>query len=343
MSGMRSGTIVWMDVLIFQTLATFAFDWLLLWATSAVTRVPASGRRLTAAAALGTVYYAIHVLSGEGLLPLHDLWRSFGLVLLVSFAMLFIAFGGGAWRRLLHVAGHFYGIGFVSAGVGTAASFVLSGRMQPDSVIGFLAAGGSILLIAELGWGAVQRRLWQQLYQLPLEVQFDGGAHTITALVDTGNRLRDPLTGEPVIVIEHSSLQPLLPHYLQSAVEQMAAGDLSAVTRLLASEKWSARFRIIPFSSVGREHGLLVGFKADGIRISVDGHKAPVGPCILGICRGPLDPDGVYSALIHPELVESAAAHRAAHAVRGRANETSTRSVSEERRPTGDVTRHSEV
>jgi len=130
---------------------------------------------------------------------------------------------------------------------------------------------------------------------------------------------------------------------LQSAVEQMAAGDLSAVTRLLASEKWSARFRIIPFSSVGREHGLLVGFKADGIRISVDGHKAPVGPCILGICRGPLDPDGVYSALIHPELVESAAAHRAAHAVRGRANETSTRSVSEERRPTGDVTRHSEV
>lgn len=355
MCNVRSGTIVWMDVLIFQTLATFAFDWLLLWATAAVTRVPASGRRLTAAALLGTIYYAVHVLSGQGLLPLHDLWRSIGVVLLASLAMLFIAFGGGPWKRLLHVAGHFYGIGFVSAGVGTAASFVLSGQAEPDSVVGFLAAGGAILLIAELGWGAVQRRVWQQLYQYPLHVQFDGAERTVTALVDTGNRLRDPLTGEPVIVIEHSVLQPLLPEYLQPAVERMATGDLNAVTRLLASEKWSARFRIIPFSSVGREHGLLVGFKPDAVRLSVDGHPVSVGPCILGISQTALDPDGVYQALVHPELVEAAAVYRTKAAMKSNRNrpvgesvdsghgQTLERTVSNERRRTGDVARHSEV
>lgn len=332
---MRSGTVVWMDVLTFQIMATFLFDWLLLWATAAVTRVTTTGRRLVVGALIGTGYYVVYVLSRQGLIPLYDLWRSIGVLLLVSVVMLLVAFDSLRPRRLLHVAAYFYGIGFVSAGVGTVASFVLGGHGQPDSVVGFLAAGGAILLIAELGWGAVQRRLWQQLYQMPLEVQFDGAGQTVTALVDTGNRLRDPLSGEPVIVIERTCVAQLLPDHLQPAIEQMAAGDLSAVTRLLASERWSARFRVIPFSSIGREHGLLVGFRPDTVRLTVDGHSVTVGPCILGICKGPLDPDGIYKALIHPELVQAAVAVKRERAA--------SHAIAVERRSTGDATRHSQI
>lgn len=333
-SDMRSGTVIWLDVFVFQILATVLFDWLLLWATAAITRVPTSFRRIVLGAVTGAAYYIIYVLSRQGLLPHYRFWSSIPVVVLISLTMLFLSFHPLPLRRLFHVAAHFYGIGFISAGVGTVTSFLAGRSGQPDFVVGFLAAGGAILLVAELGWGAVQRQLWQQLYQMPLEVMFDGVIRSVTALVDTGNRLRDPLTGEPVIVIERECVQHVLPRHLQPSIEQMATGDLSAVTRLLASEKWSARFRIIPFSSLGNDHGLLVGFRPDAVRVTVDGEQVEVGPCILGICKGPLDPDGVYKALIHPELVQTVAAQR---------QRIRRPSYAVERRSTGDATRHSQI
>lgn len=340
---MTGGAIVWLDILLFQALATFAFDWLLLWATAAVTKVPVSGRRLAGAALLGTGYFALYVLAEQGLTPFAPLWRSPGFIVVVSFAMLLVAFGPGPWKRMLHVAGHFYAIGFVGAGAGTAASFMLRGEGGPDSIVGFLAAGGAILLVAELGWGAVQRQLWRQVYRIPLEIRFDGRVQRLTALVDTGNRLRDPLTGEPVIVVERSVLQPLLPDYLHTAVEEMAAGDLQAVTRLLASERWSRRFRIIPFSSVGREHGLLAAFKPDEVRVALQGEPVPAGKCVLGLCKEPLDPDGVYQALIHPEVLEAAAARKRAGFSTDEADRVPEGAITAKGRHSGDVAGHSEV
>ncbi|HEY8417536.1 MAG TPA: sigma-E processing peptidase SpoIIGA [Limnochordales bacterium] len=301
-------TVIWVDVLVLQLLANFLFDCLLLWATAEVTRAATSRGRVLAAAALGTAYFLSYVLAQAGLMPFYGVLRWIPVVLLVSALMLLVAFGPLRLRRMLVVAAHFYGVGFVAAGAGMAASFLIGNPGQPDAMAGFLAASGAILLVAELGWGVVQRRIWQQLYHMPLEVRFGQQVCRIQALVDTGNRLRDPLSGVPVVVVEGDTVRRLLPDYLQAAVASMETGDLAAVSRLLASEQWSSRFRVIPFASIGREHGLLVGFRPDEVRVVVDGRPVPVGPCILGLCQGPLDPEGAYQALIHPDLVQPAPA-----------------------------------
>src|SRR5690606_21349706 len=101
------------------------------------------------------------------------------------------------------------------------------------------------------------------------------------------------------------TLADLLPGDVRPAVERMESGDLSAVERLLASERWSARFRVIPFSSIGRRHGLLIGFRPDAVRLVWEGRPTPAGDCILAVCKGPLDPDGSYRALVHPDLLRT--------------------------------------
>lgn len=303
-----AATVIWMDVLVLQVLANGLFDWLLLWATAEVTRTKTTRRRLAAAALLGTAYFLLYLLAEAGRVPFYGLLRWPPVVVLVSVLMLLAAFGPLRPRRLLVVGAHFYGVGFVAAGAGTAASFLIGNPAQPDAVAGFLAASGVILLVAELGWGVVQRRIWQQLYLMPLEVRFGQQVCRLHALVDTGNRLRDPLSGVPVVVVEGETVRPLLPDSLQPAVARMETGDLSAVSRLLVSEQWSARFRVIPFASIGRPHGLLIGFRPDEVRVVVDGRPVVVGPCLLGLCQGPLDPEGAYQALIHPDLVQPAPA-----------------------------------
>lgn len=326
------GTVVWVDVLIIQIVAAFLFDYLLLWATAEVVRMKTSTGRLSAASLIGATYFVIHSLAYEGILPYYGLLRLIPVVLVMSTVMLLVAFGPLKARRLVAAVAYFYGIGFVSAGAGTVASFLVGSPTNPDAVAGFVAAGGAILLIAELGWGVVQRRIWQQLYQMPVEIHVGSDHCRLMALVDTGNRLRDPLTGHPVVVVDQAVLQRLLPESLHPAVEQMESGDLTAVTRLLASERWSSRFRVIPFSSIGRRHGLMVGFRPDAVRLVIDGRPLPAGDCILAVYKGPLDPDGAYEALIHPELVQSALADRTAGA-------KSTHYCSGRRR-TGDIPSH---
>ncbi|MBO8142745.1 MAG: sigma-E processing peptidase SpoIIGA [Firmicutes bacterium] len=331
----RATTVVLIDVFVLQLAANFLFDYLLLWATAAVTRTPTSRRRLSGAALLGTGYFFLYSVAEAGVVPYYGILRFPPVVLLVSLLMVAVAFRPLRARRMAMVAAHFYGVGFAAAGAGMAASFLAGDPARPDGLAGFLAACGAILIIAELGWGVVQRRIWQQLYQVPLEIRFGDSVHRVEALVDTGNRLRDPLSGSPVTVIEGASLRSLLPDYLQPAVEKLEQGDLTPVTRLLASERWSSRFRVIPYASIGREHGLMVGFRPDEVRIVVDGGAVPVGPCILGLCKGPLDPEGAYQALVHPELVQ--------HATAARAADVPAPNLLAGRARTGDVTPDSQV
>ncbi len=53
------------------------------------------------------------------------------------------------------------------------------------------------MIVAELGWGVVQRSIWQKLYNIPLEIVLFGHKVRTEALADTGNLLKDPLDGSP--------------------------------------------------------------------------------------------------------------------------------------------------
>ncbi len=83
----------------------------------------------------------------------------------------------------------------------------------------------------------------------------------------------------------------MLPSYLQPAVEQMEAGDLTAVYAAVGVGALvvplSASFRFRPS---GGEHGLLIGFRPDAVRLVIDGRPVPADDCILAVYKGPLDP-----------------------------------------------------
>ncbi|MFS8573604.1 MAG: sigma-E processing peptidase SpoIIGA, partial [Clostridia bacterium] len=189
-----------------------------------------------------------------------------------------------------------------SGGAGIASRYALGW-----GAAGQLAASiAAILVIAELGWGIVQRSLWQRLYHVALEVELFGEKAVTQALLDTGNRLKDPLGGAPVIIVEHGVVARLMPEHLRPALLEMEGGDLAGISRLLASERWSSRFRVIPYSSLGREKGLLVGFRPDAVTVVAEGRRVTLTGVVIGISPKPLDPEGSYSALLHPELLEAA-------------------------------------
>lgn len=299
---LEAPTVVYVDTLLLLASLSFLMDYLLLWATAKVGKMPLSPRRLVLGSGIGTAYFALYYLSGRGVGDAYGWFRAFPALVAVSFLMLVAAFYPLPWRALARAAGYFYFIAVSSGGAGIASRYALGW-----GAAGQLAASiAAILVIAELGWGIVQRSLWQRLYHVALEVELFGEKAVTQALLDTGNRLKDPLGGAPVIIVEHGVVARLMPEHLRPALLEMEGGDLAGISRLLASERWSSRFRVIPYSSLGREKGLLVGFRPDAVTVVAEGRRVTLTGVVIGISPKPLDPEGSYRALLHPELLEAA-------------------------------------
>lgn len=295
--------IIYLDIFLIALLANFVFDWLLLWATAEVTRQKTSKFRLLAGASVGTVHFGLYVLAAEQVIGHYGLLRFPLTLTIVSMLMLLAAFPAVRWRTWFRLTGTFYVIFFISAGAGLAAGNILGQADDPHLLISILVATGTLLLVAELGWGVIQRRLSRQLYHVPIEITCDQTTVQLVGLIDTGNSLTDPLSGAPVIVAEGEALRPLFPVGLQPDLAALAAGDLAPVSSLTAESGWATRFRMIPFSSLGQSHGLLAGFKADRVRLLLPEPLELSTQTIIALSDQQLDPSGSYRALLPPTIL----------------------------------------
>jgi stage II sporulation protein GA (sporulation sigma-E factor processing peptidase) len=135
----------------------------------------------------------------------------------------------------------------------------------------------------------------------PVEIVYGGEAVMLSALVDTGNGFSDPLTGSPVIVAEFEPLSRCLPESVRNLFRENLQDDLSAILRFVENTPFASRFRLLPFSSVGRMNGTLVGFKPDSAGVYRKGKKNEI-KAVVGIYNASLDNCGQYNALVPPEI-----------------------------------------
>lgn len=295
----------YVDAWLLRLAANFLFEYLLLWATGEVTRTPTRPAKLAAGACVGTLHYALYLLASFNIIPYYGLLRFLPTIILVSFLMVLAAFYPVAVKALPRILGYFYVVGFIAAGAGMAGAFLLGSTSTPAYTFGMFVAAGSILIIAELGWGIVHQRIIRNVYHLPVEIACGDKSVALQALVDTGNNLKDPLSLQPVMIVEQAAIKDLLPPPITAAVEALEQGHLSSLDGLVESPEWSIRFRIIPFSSIGKEHGILIGFRPDAVHIR-DGRNGPAVQPVVAIHPRTLDPEGRYEALIPPILLQQA-------------------------------------
>lgn len=98
----------------------------------------------------------------------------------------------------------------------------------------------------------------------------------LSALVDTGNTLRDPISGRAVIVVDSVAATELL------ELEQAAL--LRPIETYVSN--YQPGFRLIPYSSIDQPSGMLLGLKADKVLINGKDVDFVVAFAPHGIGRG---------------------------------------------------------
>ena len=245
-----SGLVIYLDA--FMGL-NFLVDLFLLLGVNRLAGHPPGVRRAAAAAALGGGYAGACLMPGFSFLA-NGLWRMVSLGL-----MGWTAFGTGrsGWRRSMLFILLSMALG------GLALSLNTAGAGLP------LCAGG-LALLSRMGLRNGGREL------LPIAVTYRGRTVRALALRDTGNTLRDPITGEAVTVLSPELGEGLgLP---ENAIWDPAGAMVPGL-------------RLIPAKTVGGG-GLLAAVRCESVTV---GGRA--GGTIVAFARENFG-NGEYQALI---------------------------------------------
>lgn len=117
---------------------------------------------------------------------------------------------------------------------------------------------------------------------IPVELTYGGRSLHLIALRDTGNTLRDPVTGRSVMIVAADAAQKLTgltPQQLASPMESIISAGVPGL-------------RLIPYHTVGERGGFLLGLKIPQSKI---GDRK--GSCLVAFAPNGLDRKGTYQAL----------------------------------------------
>lgn len=129
----------------------------------------------------------------------------------------------------------------------------------------------------------------------------NGNEQKVKSMIDTGNLLKDPITNAPVIIVEKDSLKNILPEEILESTQKIINGEYEFSEGYL---KYASRFRVLPFSSLGKQNGMLLGFKVDKIETEINDEEVIRDDVIVGIYEKKLSNKGNYECLIGLNCVE---------------------------------------
>lgn len=125
----------------------------------------------------------------------------------------------------------------------------------------------------------------KQLYAVT--VTHNGKNISVTALFDSGNLLREPVTGKGVSLVEWDTARKLFG--VDCPVEDMVK-NVDGI-----------KLYVVPYRTVGEKRGIIYAFRADSIEIA-DGHRL-IGNVLVGLYDGKLSEKNEYNALLSAELI----------------------------------------
>ena len=241
---------------------SFLIDLLLLAGTNRLAGFPVAWGPTAFAAALGGLYAGCCLLPQFRFLG-NFLWRCVTLGGMGS-----IAFGinrSGARRCALFML-------LAMALGGLALS------MEAGGVAGVLAGVAALFFLCRAGFRDVP---CSREYET-VELNWAGKRESMLALRDTGNTLRDPVTGQSVLVVSDrvaGALLGLTRQQLLSPVETVATGQYPGL-------------RLIPYRTIGQSAGFLAAMRMENVKIG-----KWQGSRLVAFAPAGLDAEETYQAL----------------------------------------------
>lgn len=294
---------IYLDIILLENLC---MNYIILFATGLINKVSIKQWRIILASLLGGVYSIL------SFAPILQVYSNLGFKILLSITMIYLSFKPRNIKILFKQLILFYLVSFAFGG----CAFALLYFVKPENILmrnGFftgtypikIAVLGGIVgfVIVNIAFKLVKGKISKKDMFCQIKIVFREKQTQIKAMIDSGNLLKDPISGRPVIVVEAKQLEEIIPIQIIENLNKIIGGGEQNIIEEMGTE-YLSRFRIIPFSSLGKQNGLLLGFKADNIIVVTEEDEIVVKDVIIGLYDKSLTKNGLYTGLIGLDILE---------------------------------------
>ena len=292
---------IYLDVILLENIC---MNYIILYATSIINKKKANHIRIILSSMLGSAYAVIYYI-----LPSSNL-SNIIIKILLSIAMVNLGVNPKNFKILLRYLVVFYLTSFAFGG----CAFFLLYFIRPQDILirnGVLvgtypikiALLGGILgfIIINVAFSIVKGKINKKDLFCEIEVYLFNKSIKVISIIDTGNLLKEPITGLPVVVIEKNILKELIPVEILDNMNEIINGNFKEESKL---NEYRLRLRVIPFTSLGKENGMLIGIKADKLVIEFQDNLYNIKDIIIGIYDRKLSYADKYNALIGLDVIQ---------------------------------------
>lgn len=261
--------------------------------------------RIILSSLIGSVYAVIVYLN------ILSIYSNIFAKIILSIIMVYVAFNPKNAKVLLKQILIFYLVSFIFGG----CTFALIYFIKPENVkmkngvfVGVyplkvgLIAGAIAFVTTQIAFKINKSKLNNKNTFFNIQLYYKDQSITVKALLDSGNMLKDPISQAPVIIVERESLSKIIPEKVLDYIGNIIGGDEKENKQDI--QEYLSKIRMVPFMSLGKENGMLVGIRLDKIKIETEDIDIQKENVIAGIYEKRLTKDNKYNALIGLNLLE---------------------------------------
>lgn len=293
---------IYIDIVLIENLI---MNYIILFTTAVVLKIKVNHIRLILASLLGAGY---SIIAYMGIIKVYS---SIILKIILSVLIIYIAFNPQNIKKMCKDLLLFYLVSFVFGG----AAFALIYIIKPQNILmkNGLFLGTYTLKTVMLGavvafciiigaFAIIKNKISKKDMFCEIEILINQKKIKTKAMIDTGNMLKEPITNVPVIVVEHILLYSCMPKEILNNLKEIMGGDFKNIPCDI-QEKYTSKLKLIPFSSLGKQNGMLIGIRPEYVKVITDEQEKINKNVIIGIYEKSLTKKGEYQALIGIELL----------------------------------------
>lgn len=204
---------------------------------------------------------------------------------IISFVMCIVTFGIKNRKEIVKNMVTLYIVSFLCGGIANAIYYFTEFQMMMKNspFVRFLIISGcSYFIMSEIVKEIKLRtgRTGEKSDIIKVEICHQKKVEQIFALFDSGNSLREPISGKPVHIVDYETADKILK----------------------GGKETEEKIRVVPFHSIGNSNGLITAFLCDNLRINIKGDYIDLGSSYIGIYRGKLSVDGHYNMILNRSI-----------------------------------------
>ena len=291
---------VYLDIIFLENLI---INYIILYATGIILKIQIRNLKIFFASLIGAIYSVVYYIVQFGL------YSNFIVKLILSIVMIYVAFNPINFKTLVRQVLLFYLVSFVFGGATIAIIYMVNSQnitIQNGVFVGnytmvTVLIGIAIAYIVVItAFKMVKTRISKKDLICDIEVTINGQDIRTKGMIDTGNLLKEPITNLPVVVMEYTLFYDVIPKEILNNLEKILGGDLSEIPKRI-QEQYIPKLKVIPFTSLGKQNGMLLGVKAEEVIVRYNDEVKKIDKAVIGIYDKSLTKKGEYRALLGVE------------------------------------------